>query len=378
MTARAGTESLQRVNEPAASRRAKETEGPGPADAGFPADISRLIVAAFADGVIAVDDQGIVRLCNPAAAKLFGRPARDLLGAPFGFPVVAGRSAEVELMLPGGGGRVVDMRAATTTLHGEPLHVISLRDVTRRWHAEREAERFQRLLLPELPDLAPFESAAIYRPAAVGTEQLGGDWYDAVPLPGGAVGVVIGDVAGHNLQAAAAMAQVRNMLRALLFDRRAAPSTVLAALDRTLEAITQNPVTTACLARIEPTSDGWRLHWSSAGHLPPLLLTPAGAAEYLHTEPGLPLGVDPGQPRSDDTRPLPAGATMIFFTDGLVEQPGQPIDAGLAALATIAADSASLPLDELCQTLADQHPSEGQDDIAILALRVPAHAATPR
>lgn len=348
----------------------REPEGPGVAGLGFRADISRLILAASADGVIALDDHGIVRLCNEAAAELFSRPARDLLGAPLGFPIVTGRSAEVELRLPGGGGRVVEMRTATATLHGEPLRVISLRDVTRQRQAEREAEYFQRLLLPRLPDLAPFEAAGIYRPAAVGAE-LGGDWYDAMPLPGGAVGAVIGDVAGHSLQAAAAMAQIRNMLHALLIDRHGAPSPVLAALDGMLGAVNEDPITTACVARIRPSGDGWMLHWSSAGHLPPLLLTPAGGAEYLHTEPGLPLGVDPGQPRSDGTRLLPKGATVIFFTDGLVEQSGQLIEEGLAALATIAADSARLPLDELCRTLADQHPGDGHDDIAILVLRVP-------
>ena len=235
-----------------------------------------------------------------------------------------------------------------------------------------DVERFQRLLLPTLPDLTPFEAAAVYRPAAGDTWQLGGDWYDAIALPGDAIGAVIGDVAGHDLHAAAAMAQTRNMLRALLYDRCTPPSAVLGALDRTLSAITQNPVTTACVARIEPRDDGWRLHWSIAGHLPPLLLTPGGAAEYLHTDPGIPLGVDPGQPRSDSFYFLPTGATVIFFTDGLVECPGQPIDTGLDALAAIATANARLPLDELCQALADQHPSPGRDDIAILALRVPA------
>ena len=182
-------------------------EGPGSADVEFAAEISHLIVQESADGVIAVDEQGIVRLCNPAAAALFGRPARELLGAPFGFPIVTGRSTEVELMLPGGGIRVVEIRTVTTALHGEPLHVVALRDVTRRRHIERGAERFQRLLQPELPDLAPLEAAAVYRPAAVGVGYLGGDWYDAIPLPDGAVGAVIGDVAGHDLHAAAAMAQ---------------------------------------------------------------------------------------------------------------------------------------------------------------------------
>ncbi len=197
------------------------------------------------------------------------------------------------------------------------------------------AEHFQRLLLPTLPDLGPLEAAAICRPAAEpGT--LGGDWYDAVPLPDNAVGVVVGDVVGHDLRAAAAMPAARNMLRALLFDRRTPPSAVLTRLDRTVVAITDIPVTTTCLARVEPEESGWTLHWSSAGHFPPLLITPDHRAEYLHAEPGLPLGVDTEQPRPDHTRPLPPGGIVIFFTDGLVEHPAHTVDQSLNALADLA------------------------------------------
>ncbi len=103
-------------------------------------DLSTLIVAASADGIVAVDDQGIIRLCNRAAQELLARPATDLIGTPFGFPVVAERAAEVELRLPGGSERVVEMRATTAMLEGERLHIAALRDVTSRKHAERELE----------------------------------------------------------------------------------------------------------------------------------------------------------------------------------------------------------------------------------------------
>ncbi|MFE0514592.1 PP2C family protein-serine/threonine phosphatase [Streptomyces sp. NPDC058964] len=232
------------------------------------------------------------------------------------------------------------------------------------------AEQFQRRLLPTLPDLHPYTAAAIYRPAAK-PSQLGGDWYDAIPLPDNVVAVVIGDVVGHDLQAAAAMASTRNMLRALLFDRGNPPGAVLARLDRTLQAITSNPVTTTTLARIEPEGPGWRLHWSSAGHVPPLLITPDSRAEYLFGEPGLPLGVDPDQPRPDHSRLLPPGATVVFFTDGLIEHPARSIDESLDALVDLATLSAALPLQEFVQALADHHPSDGHDDMAILALRTP-------
>ncbi|MGW3729331.1 PP2C family protein-serine/threonine phosphatase [Streptomyces sp. F001] len=232
------------------------------------------------------------------------------------------------------------------------------------------AEQFQRLLLPTLPDLRPFTAAAVYRPAAE-PSRLGGDWYDAVPLPENVVAVVIGDVVGHDLHAAAAMASTRNMLRALLFDRGNPPGAILAQLDRTLQAITHNPVTTTTLARIEPERPGWRLHWSTAGHVPPLLITPERGAEYLFAEPGLPLGVDPEQPRPDHSHFLPQEATVVFFTDGLIEHPDHPIDESLNELAQLAIGYAALPLQEFVQALADHHPSDGHDDMAVLALRTP-------
>ncbi|GGQ13176.1 hypothetical protein GCM10010249_34920 [Streptomyces roseolilacinus] len=234
------------------------------------------------------------------------------------------------------------------------------------------AEQFQRLLLPRLPGLRPYEGAAVYRPAAR-PAHVGGDWYDAVLLPDGACGAVIGDVVGHDLRAAAAMAQTRNMLRALLYDRCGPPGAVLTALDHTLHAITDTPVTTVCLARVQPAGDGdgWELCWSSAGHLPPLLLAPGDHPRYLDAEPGLPLGVDPHRPRPDHTSPLPPGAVLLFFTDGLVEHPRHPIDRGLDALAALAAPLGGRPLDELCRALCAARPGDGHDDVAMLALRVP-------
>ncbi|WP_406166052.1 PP2C family protein-serine/threonine phosphatase [Streptomyces sp. NBC_00996] len=232
------------------------------------------------------------------------------------------------------------------------------------------SEQFQRLLLPTLPDMRPFDAAAIYRPAAE-PHHVGGDWYDAILLPDGAVAVVIGDVVGHDLHAAAAMASTRNMLRALLFAMCTPPSAVLAQLDLTLEAITDNPVTTTSLARIEPAGSAWRLHWSTAGHVPPLLITPGGRAEYLFAEPGLPLNVNSEQERPDHTHPLPREATVVFFTDGLIEHPDHPIDESLNELAELATTHAALPLQDFVQALADHHPSDGHDDMAILALRTP-------
>lgn len=233
------------------------------------------------------------------------------------------------------------------------------------------AEHFQRLLLPRLPDLAPFQAGAVYQPATASGAHLGGDWYDALLLPDGACAAVIGDVVGHDLTAAAAMAQTRNMLRALLYDRRTAPSETLTRLDDILRAFSDTPVTTACLARFEPSGDGYKLTWSSAGHPPLLVMAPDGA-RYLNADPGVPLGVEPALARPQHTRPLPPGATVVLYTDGLIEHRHRSLDQGMRRLATIASAHAEQPVDRLCRALADQAPSDGYDDLAVLALRVPS------
>ncbi|MEU6347365.1 GAF domain-containing SpoIIE family protein phosphatase [Streptomyces sp. NPDC046977] len=239
-----------------------------------------------------------------------------------------------------------------------------------------EAEQFQRLLVPRLSDLSPFQAAAAYRPAPA-PGLLGGDWYDALRVSDDTCVAVIGDVLGHDVRAAAAMSQTRHMLRALLYDRGTSPSDVLARLDRALQAITDTPVTTACLARLEPAAPGsnaWTLRWSSAGHCSPLLITPGGDARYLAVEPDLPLGVDTTTARRDHTHQVPAGSTLILFTDGLIEYPRQSLDTGLERLRVLATRYADLPLHRLVHALTEHHPSDGHDDMAVLALRTPPHA----
>lgn len=231
------------------------------------------------------------------------------------------------------------------------------------------AEQFQRLLLPRLPQLDPFTAAAYYRPAAGG--KLGGDWFDAMSLAERSCALVIGDIAGHDIHAAAAMAQTRNMLRALLYEQADPPSVLLTRLDHILHALTDNPLTTACLAVIRQTEAAWSIRWSSAGHLPPLLATPDGAVRYLDTSQDLPLGVDARSPRGDQTHLLPPGATVILYTDGLVEHPERSLDDGLTALARLVAQSIRFPLKKLCRVLADSGLGGGYDDIAILAIRTP-------
>ncbi|MFF1459485.1 PP2C family protein-serine/threonine phosphatase [Streptomyces sp. NPDC058330] len=235
---------------------------------------------------------------------------------------------------------------------------------------QRSSERFQRLLLPRLLDLGPFRSCTVYRPASA-PGHLGGDWYDAFELDDGSCVAVIGDVVGHDLEAAAAMSQIRSMLRALSFDGPASPGATLGRLDRIMLATGGHAVTTACVCRLEPVHDGWLMRWSNAGHPPPLVLLPDGDACYLEAEPGVPLGVDADLGRPDHTYALAPGSTVIMYTDGVVERHDQPLQRGLDSLAATARQLVGKPLEQLCGALADHYPGDGHDDMAVLVLRVP-------
>ncbi len=155
-------------------------------------------------------------------------------------------------------------------------------------------------------------------------------------LPDGSCAGVIGDVVGHDMRAAAAMSQTRGMLRALSFDAGTPPSASLEQLDRIMEVTGGALLTTACVVRIDPGQRGWTLHWSSAGHPPPLVLWPDGTARYLDAEPGVPLGVDTTLPRPGHHVALPANSSVILYTDGLVERSDASLDRGLDSLADTA------------------------------------------
>ncbi|SEQ04466.1 SpoIIE family protein phosphatase [Streptomyces radiopugnans] len=263
--------------------------------------------------------------------------------------------------------------AADLALAGDMGRRVGLAiDNARLFGRQREiAEAMQRNLLASLPQPGPLRLAARYQPAPVGS-QVGGDWYDAFPLRDGATALVIGDVVGHDLAAAAGMAQLHGMLRALAWDRTRPPSAIVDRLDDAIPAITSVPMATLVLARVEgPESGPWRLRWTSAGHPPPLLATPDGHAEYLEQGQSLLLGARLGGGRLDATAPLPPGSTLLLYTDGLVEVRGTDLDTGLGRLRRHAAALARRPLEEFCDQVLARMSSGSTDDIALLALRVP-------
>lgn len=250
-------------------------------------------------------------------------------------------------------------------------------DNARRFGRQRAvAEAMQRNLLPPLPPHGRVQLAARYQPAPAGS-QVGGDWYDAFTLRDGTLALVIGDVLGHDLTAAAGMAQLQGILRALAWDRTGPTGAVVDRLDDAMQAITSVPMASLVLARLEgphaPGTGPWTLHWTSAGHPPPLLLTPDGNARYLEAGQGLVLGTHLGVAghRPSATRALPPGSTLLLYTDGLVEVPGSDLGTELARLRRHALALAHEPLDTLCDRLSARMPPGSTDDIALLALRLP-------
>ncbi|MBW8482441.1 GAF domain-containing SpoIIE family protein phosphatase [Actinomadura parmotrematis] len=294
------------------------------------------------------------------------------------------------------------------------------------------ARQLQEAMLTDLPTVPGLELAARYCPAG-DRDQVGGDWYDAYPLrPAGEaagrpapIAVTVGDITGHDTRAAAVMGQARAMLRQADLDHRGhGPAHIVTAFERACETLPLEATGSLIHAHLAPLGDGsWEMTWTNAGH-PPMLLTvpasgaagPAGAGE--HEASRHPCGCDgdctcvqsgtcseseadgtagrdtapaevraerltghdrllwPGLPfgdRTDRTRVLPPGSTVLLYTDGLVERPGRSIDAAIDRTAGLLAGGAARPLPDLLEHLT-LHAADGDpgDDVVVLAVRVPA------
>jgi serine phosphatase RsbU (regulator of sigma subunit) len=233
------------------------------------------------------------------------------------------------------------------------------------------AVALQHSMHTELPAVEPLQIAARYRASATAA-QIGGDWYDAFHLREHGTAVVIGDVAGHDVQAAIYMGQIRNSLRALAVDRRDHPAQLLGRLDEVMDQLGARHTVTCIYSQVQRSSDGsWQFRWANAGHPPPLLITADGSPRYLAAAPEPLLGAQPDHPRTTHTATLPAGSTLLLYTDGLVERRDRDLDNGLAALREIAAARADQPLERLCDELLARLAPQPTDDVCILALRTP-------
>jgi serine phosphatase RsbU (regulator of sigma subunit) len=250
------------------------------------------------------------------------------------------------------------------------------------------AETLQHSLLTPPPQLDHAQIAVRYRPATA-YQQVGGDWYDAFAQPDGGALLVIGDVVGHNVDAAAAMGQIRSILRGIAYDRPETPAQILGRVDRILTGLQIDTVATALVARLDPPAEpdgsGRRvLCWSSAGHLPPLLLHRDGSVRSLTSPPERLLGTRWTRPRTNHEVLLDPDDTVVFYTDGLVEHGRTGIDEGIARLTAQLATLAETDLDALCDLLLEQIVSgRTDDDIAILVVRCTqeesrSHASAPK
>jgi PAS domain S-box-containing protein len=245
-----------------------------------------------------------------------------------------------------------------------------LSNAMRFQRTQRVALALQHYLLPEPPHVPGMEITARYRPSAT-TADIGGDWYDSFLLPDGATILTIGDVAGHDLTAAVTMSQLRNMLRGLAMDRREPPGDILQRLNTATETLYPDRTATCILARLHHHHDTWHLHHSNAGHPPPLLITHDGHAHYLHQATDPLLGITGDHPPTSTRTPLPPRSTLLLYTDGLIELPGQHLDHGLERLRHHATTLADAPLDTFTDQLLARVPHTGKDDIAMIAVRLP-------
>jgi anti-sigma regulatory factor (Ser/Thr protein kinase)/putative methionine-R-sulfoxide reductase with GAF domain len=229
----------------------------------------------------------------------------------------------------------------------------------------RSAVALQRSLLPDrLPNLAGIDAAARYLPAR---DEVGGDWYDVIDLPGGRVGLAIGDVAGHGLRAAALMGQLRTGLRAYALEGHP-PGETLKRLDRMLQTIPGRGMATAAYAVVDPVTG--TLHYASAGHPPPVLVRGGEEAILLDVSAAPPLGALPFAAYHEVEATLEPGDTILLYTDGLIERRREPLTEGLERLRALTAVRATA--DQLCQRVIEQLvPADGgEDDIAVVALRI--------
>ncbi|CAL9351180.1 PP2C family protein-serine/threonine phosphatase [Streptomyces sp. enrichment culture] len=258
-------------------------------------------------------------------------------------------------------------------------HRIALGVDNARLHRETQhiAERLQRSLLPTLPRTGPLQMAARYAPAAT-TAEVGGDWYDSFLLPNGSTTMIMGDVTGHDLRAAITMSQLRNMLRGIGCDRQEPPGQILRRLDLAHQALYPH-ATATCLYTLLDEDDGgnWTISYSSAGHLPPLLVTREGDTRYLKGGRGLLLGVDPTLPRHYASEALPARSTVLMYTDGLIERRGEDLNHGMTRLRQHAAALAREDLDTFCDELLAGMATDHTDDIALLVARTPTPSQLP-
>ena len=230
----------------------------------------------------------------------------------------------------------------------------------------QSAVALQRSLLPDsLPIMGDAEAAARYLPAR---DEVGGDWYDVLELPGARLGIAIGDVAGHGIRAAALMGQLRTGLRAYALEGHP-PAEVLRLLDGLIQTIRERGMATAAYAVLDP--DTGTLAIACAGHPPPLLVGADGSARLLEVRSGPPLGALPFSQYHEAVATVEPGGAIAMYTDGLVEIRGTPLGETLETLRRAAESGPPTSADSLCERILDVLLPDraADDDVALVVLR---------
>ncbi|MGW7453331.1 SpoIIE family protein phosphatase [Streptomyces sp. NPDC054787] len=241
------------------------------------------------------------------------------------------------------------------------LNIDNARMYTRQRHAALTLQRsLTNSALPEVPGL---ELTGRYLPAS--DHDVGGDWFDAIPLPGGRTGLVIGDVMGHGVHAAAVMGQLRTSVRTLA-RHDVPPAQMLRSLDAVVADLGEDEMATCVYAVHDPATGGCVV--ARAGHPPPAVVATDGSITFLDGPPGTPLGTGCQDFRTEEVR-LPPGSLLVLYTDGLIEARHRDLDEGMAQLAQ-ALRGARQPLEELCDGILERLlPHAQQDDVAMLLAR---------
>ncbi|MEV4639265.1 SpoIIE family protein phosphatase [Actinoplanes sp. NPDC049548] len=313
-------------------------------------------------------DMLLARTTNPEMAAIAERLGySSFVIVPVTAPVT--RRVLGSITLVNGPGRAAfseaDERTAVDIARRAGLAVDNSRMYRRQRHV---AEVLQHSMLTELPAIPGVELHARYLPAQDGAA-VGGDWYDAFAQPDGSVMLAVGDVSGHDIEAAATMGQLRNLVRGDAYGRDDEPGPLLTQLDRAVRGLRVPAAATAVLARVRRNDAGYDVTFANAGHPPPLLLRPDGTVEVWWETPEPLLGVVPRLERTTHRRAVPAGSLLLLYTDGLVETPRQVLDEGIGRIVEMLRRHAALPGDELSTRLVEAADRRA-DDIAFLLIRL--------
>jgi serine/threonine-protein kinase RsbW len=245
----------------------------------------------------------------------------------------------------------------------------ALLEASRREH-EIAHQLQQSLLSATLPTADGFELGVTYHPGVAGLD-VGGDWYDAFWLkPGETLALVVGDVVGRGIEAAATMGQLRSAVRALA-STGLEPAAVIAALNNYAARHDIGAMTTLIYAQTQLATG--EIRFASAGHPPPLLMQPGSTPEYLWDGRSPPIDAieNTTQPLPEGRRTLPPGGVLLLYSDGLVEHPTRPLEDGMENLAQELAAHIDQPIAELTRSLVHRlRESSHSDDICLLALRL--------